>query len=89
MKKIAILSIIALAACTKPGVSTHETTNSQIKVELLFEVDDCKVYRFDDGGMSNRYFCNCNGSVEWTERHGSGKHHHYVNMQIPTSVNPK
>ena len=63
-----------------PGQQTVQTTNKAIKVELLFEVDGCKVYRFYDG-MSNggaypvaKYFTKCVGSnsVSWVEPCGKG-----------------
>lgn len=49
-----------------------ESSNSDVEVELLFEHDGCKVYRFFDGG-SAKYYTDCRGQVQWDETHG--KHH--------------
>lgn len=37
------------------------TTNQAIKVELLFEKDGCKVYRFNDG--NDHYYTDCRGQT--------------------------
>jgi len=79
----------ALSNCGGPPnhQSVHATSNPKVPVELLFEIDGCKVYRFNDEGT--KYFCNCSGSVEWTEAHRSGKATIYMEKQIPTNVTPQ
>ena len=50
MKKNIIL-LFALTACAVPSIKTEQSSNSNIDVELLFEYDSIKVYRFKDNGM--------------------------------------
>lgn len=50
MKKLFLFAII-LSGCASPSISTQPSTNSEIKVELLFEYDSIKMYRFRDNGM--------------------------------------
>ncbi|MDI9870603.1 hypothetical protein [Flectobacillus roseus] len=42
------------------------------QVKLLFDIDGCKVYSFQDGSIYN-YFTNCNGSVSQQRIIQSGK----------------
>ena len=44
MKKVAILSLFILVGCVKKAEKTEVRGN--YNVELLFENDGCKVYRF-------------------------------------------
>jgi hypothetical protein len=70
-----ILSQILLSCAPTTPQMVLTGSNPEIRVELLFEVDGCKVYRFYDGGTP-RYFTKCNdsssSSVGWTE--SCGKH---------------
>lgn len=50
MKKIIILAFL-LVGCAVPSLKTEQSTNSEVNVELLFEYDSIKVYRFKDNGM--------------------------------------
>ena len=65
--------IIALSSCMTPAQMQLQSSNPQARVELLFEVDGCKVYRFYDGS-SPRYFTKCkdssNSSVGWLQSCG-------------------
>ena len=74
MRKIlALLILLPLAACDSDPVSSAATDNQQVKVDLLFTHDGCKVYRFHDGGY-NHYFSDCRGSTttSWTQYCGKG-----------------
>lgn len=80
MNFIAGIFIIAALVFVTPGckfrkegrkVSVSESQDS-FNVVKLFTVDGCSVYRFDDGHYS-RYFTNCKGTVEWTEKSGKSK----------------
>lgn len=65
MKKVLIgltLSLV-LSSCFGEPTEVVETNNNDFDVELLFEIDGCRVYRFWDHGY--KYFTTCNGSVEW------------------------
>jgi len=66
MKKVLIsltLGLILFTSCKREPTEVVKTNNTNFNVELLFEVDGCKVYRFWDGGY--KYFTTCNGSVNW------------------------
>jgi hypothetical protein len=45
---VGITVMFALVACQKDSVSSSKTDNPEITVELLFENDGVKVYRFHD-----------------------------------------
>ena len=75
MNKLVIaLSCLILVACSEPAESTASSSNPNVSVEKLLTVDDCTVYRFQDGGY-NRYFSNCNksGHSEVTYQLNCGK----------------
>ena len=81
--KIALISlaICPFASCIAPAQKVMDSTNQKVKVELLFEIDGCKVYRFYDGGAV-RYFskCNSSSSIGWMESCGKGCQQ-YVDIQ--------
>lgn len=79
MKNLLILALICtfISSCAKTAQEEVTTNNRNFKVELLFEVDGCKVYRFIDNGY--RYFSNCSGEIYWKE----GKNQ--IDVNIPTS----
>jgi hypothetical protein len=71
MKVIKVIVILLiLAGCQREAQQEVQSTNNNFKVQLLFEVDRCKVYRFYDGGV--RYFTTCKGNVSWDEKNGKG-----------------
>lgn len=61
-------SLLALAGCGKPAESSVRA-GSDFKVDKLFTVDGCTVYRFSDAGHW-RYFTNCSGSTAYTNTVG-------------------
>lgn len=63
MKKVFLLLLFTLVACTKPSIKTDLTNNSQIPVETLFTYSNCTVYRFLDNGHY-LYFVNCKNSSQ-------------------------
>ena len=66
MKKVLIgltLSLVLFTSCKRESTEVVTTNNKNFYVELLFEIDGCRVYRFWDRGY--KYFTTCNGSVEW------------------------
>ena len=80
MKKILIIfSFLLLVSCKNEALEKKQTTNDEFNVELLFEVDGCKVYRFQDASR-NRYFTNCKGSVSWKQQEGKVDY----DLNIPT-----
>lgn len=73
MKKLLITGLIltVLTACMKEAKSANKIDN--FNVELLFEKDGCKVYRFYDGRYV--YWANCEGTVMYDYNTQSGKSH--------------
>lgn len=59
-------SAFFVTACEKTPVSTSRTDNREISVDLLFEKDGVKVYRFMDGGRAI-YYTDARGRTEWTD----------------------
>ncbi|TDQ79569.1 hypothetical protein [Sphingobacterium yanglingense] len=66
MKKLILLvAILAiLAGCKEPAIQTKVTDINGIKLELLFEHDGCKMYRFTD--YHTIYWSDCRGRTEYT-----------------------
>ena len=69
---ITILTVALLSGCLKDGQQTEQTTNGGFKVDLLFEKDGCKIYRFMDGGRAI-YWTDCRGKTEYVYSQQSGK----------------
>ena len=69
---IALLGSVFFSGCAKDPISTERSNNSQIEVELLFEKDGVKVYRFTDNGRYI-YYTDARGRTEWTTTHNNGK----------------
>lgn len=72
MKYAIILSMLLLAGCQKNPESTTHVGND-FKVQKLFEVDGCTVYRFHDDRTV--YFTKCDGvrsNTSYTESCGKG-----------------
>lgn len=65
MKKLIGVAVLPLmlCGCMNDAVETKPTTNRAMKVELLFEHDGVKVYRFYDGNPI--YYTDARGSVYW------------------------
>lgn len=79
-----LLSLFMLAGCEKEAVGVAQTTNSEILLELLFENDGCKVYRFTDAGQSH-YYANCAASTTVMETVRLGRSNRVVQNEIKTS----
>lgn len=84
MKKLILIALI-FASCKKEAQQQVQSTNSNFQVELLFEVDGCKVYRFLDGDY--KYFTTCKGSVSWNTTQSAGKTHKTIHHNIETNEN--
>lgn len=68
---VAALALLSLAfSCNQQAIKTETTEVNGIKLELLFEKEGCKVYRFYDG-MYYVYWSDCSGRTEYS--HKSGK----------------
>ena len=87
MRTCVLLFVAALNAfaCNADPVATTKSSNPEISVELLFEHDGCRVYRFTD--VYKRYYVRCPGGGEVASTHTEycGKNcQHTVNDAIPT-----
>jgi hypothetical protein len=73
MKKLIIIALL-FASCDEGREPEKEvkSTNESYRIQLLFSVDGCKVYRFYDKGEW-RYFANTKGSVSSYHSEQSGK----------------
>ena len=58
-------ALLLLSSCKKEAQEVVSTTNSEIRVDFLFEVDGIKVYRFNDNGYFV-YFTNRTGNTEYS-----------------------
>ena len=76
MKKIFLVLVIVLfASCKRESISTER--NADFELELLFEKDGCKMYRFNDGRWV--YWSTCEGQTSWVESNGKTSTTHEVN----------
>jgi hypothetical protein len=76
--KLAVLcsALLALGACSKDPISKAGTNNPEITVELLFEKDGVKVYRFTDSGRSI-YYTDARGRTDWSVNQGKNGVRHF------------
>lgn len=85
MKKIALILILFIIGCDqKEAVQTSITNNPQMKVDLLFENDGCKVYRFEDNNR-NHYYANCAPGIFGTTKESFGKTSRLVDDTVQTT----
>lgn len=74
MKSILLLLVAAVAflslvsSCREEPIKTERTEVNGIKLDLLFEKDGCKVYRFYDGQAV--YWSDCRGNIEYDYKSG-------------------
>lgn len=67
--EVAALALLSLVfSCHQDPIKTESTEVNGIKLELLFEKDGCKVYRFYDGRYI--YWSDCSGRIEHNYRSG-------------------
>lgn len=64
------LMLLALTGCQKEAEQS-QAAGSNFKVDKLFTVDGCTVYRFMDAHTV--YFTNCSGSASYTYHQSNGK----------------
>lgn len=53
--------LVLFAGCVGPALKM--TTINSYKVDLLFEVDDCRVYRFEDNGNYHYFVTRTGGET--------------------------
>lgn len=71
-----VLLPFCFIGCANDPVATNATTNAAIKVELLFENDGVKVYRFKDCGRYI-YFTDARGAASWSVNKGKNGTDHF------------
>ena len=81
-QKLIILALILLTSCVKDGINTEK--NGEFKIDLLFEKDGCKMYRFKDGS-DYIYWSNCNGNTQYSAYRSNGKSGYSELIQTITS----
>ena len=59
MRFLVLPLALASAGCFAQPLATMPTNNAEIQVDLLFEHDGCRIYRFRD--INYHYFAKCNG----------------------------
>ena len=79
MKKLLFILLIGLLSSCK-GESISSEHSGDFKLELLFEKDGCKMYRFHDGIWV--YWSTCEGRTSWVESNGKTSTSHEVNTNI-------
>ena len=80
MKKLIIIALLFASCDDRQPQKDVETSNNDYQIQLLFEIDGCKVYRFFDRG-STRYFTNCKGNVTWETSNGKSTQQHSIETQ--------
>ena len=66
-----LLALLLLAGCAMEPQEQRSTTNRNLAVEILGEVDGCTIYRFYD--IYHRYFVRCGVKVATDYHVPSGK----------------
>lgn len=77
-KKLKIVGMIGLAigfliGCEGKPIQSSKTDNPNFQVELLFTHDDCKIYRFYDGGNAHYFVVYEKGCTRETTYRQQGK----------------
>lgn len=73
MKKIAIVLMCCMAiSCEEKQDYIESLQRGNYKVDLLFTLDSCKMYRFNDGNR-NVYWSTCAGKTQYNYTEQSGK----------------
>lgn len=87
MRPLLAVAMLLLACDYAKPIEVRQTNNSDVNVELLFEHDGCKVYRFVTFSRDcYHYFAKCPGAQVATESsHSEGSRpSRTVTEEIPT-----
>lgn len=68
-----IAVLLLLSGCDKTSIGTVETNNTKIVVELLFEKDGVKVYRFYDMEAGQYVYYADKGRTSWQTTTSDGE----------------
>lgn len=82
MKILSVALLLLIISCHKNSQASSSTSNPEIQVELLFEHEGCKMYRFDDQG----YYVRCGdiSATSWNESCGKNCIRKQFLPSIPT-----
>jgi hypothetical protein len=80
---IGAILMMLLSGCNGKAQQVQTTTNPEFNLELLFEKDGCKIYRFVDGGRPV-YWTDCRGKIESVYSQQMGKTTNEVRVQNET-----
>ena len=81
---VCIILLTAPTGCAKDAERKVKVSNPNFDVQLLFEKDGCKIYRFMDGGHYV-YWTNCDGNVSYSYQQVTGKSSVTVRVQNETT----
>jgi len=84
MKLSILILLVALLTFSCVGDAKESVQDGDFKIELLFEKDGCKMYRFSDGGR-NIYWSNCSGKLNYDFTQSNGKTTHQEHGETITT----
>lgn len=82
MKKLLLITLLFIFGCA--GHAKESVQDGDFKIELLFEKDGCKMYRFKDGG-NYIYWSDCSGKTSYEHTVLIGKTIYTVSKQSITT----
>lgn len=68
----AIAALLLLGACSKDPIQSTQTDNRDLSVDILANVDGCRIYRFEDAAHYV-YFTRCGSSTATQSWYTCGK----------------
>ena len=77
-----IFLLLLSLGCQKPAQETVIPSNQKYQLELLFEHEGIKVYRFYDGRTI--YFTDARGVTEWSVYRSAGTAGYFENTRVET-----
>lgn len=87
MKKLLIVTLIGIiSGCASEPIETTQSNNGNIRLDLLFEQDGCKMYRFADGGRYI-YWSPCSGKTQQDITDYNGKTRTTTHIDQITTLN--
>lgn len=64
---------LALMGCGPPVQETITSSNPALKVDILGDVDGCRIYQFEGEGSRMVYFVNCGRTTTINQSYRVGK----------------
>lgn len=82
-KTLIIIALLLLTSCAKQA--KQATQEGNFVIELLFEKDGCKMYRFYDAGRYI-YWSNCEGKTQYKKNQNTGKSQYTKKIESITTI---